>query len=380
MGGRQKLTVLLGTVAFLAGCDGNSLDFDFRDRARGFDTSSAAQNATADRPTADNRGIISYPNYQIAVAQRGDTVGTIAQRIGLGADELARFNGLTPTTQLRANEVLALPRRVAEPLPGAAGSIQTGVLEPGAVDIATLAGDAINRASPSQPGVAPTAEAARGVEPIRHKVERGETAFTISRLYNVSVRSLAEWNGLGSDLTVREGQYLLIPVVIDDGEDAGTVAAPGTGSATPEPPSAGTALPAVEATPTVKTPESPQLAAPDPGGKLLMPVRGNIIRDFQKGKNDGIDIAAAGGSSVVAAGDGTVAAITRDTNQVPILVIRHTGSLLTVYAGVDKLSVAKGDKVKRGQKIAVVRDANPSFLHFEVRNELVAEDPMDFFN
>ena len=48
-------------------------------------------------------------------------------------------------------------------------------------------------------------------EPIRHKVSRGETAFTISRLYNVSIRSLAEWNGLDSNFTIREDQYLLIP-------------------------------------------------------------------------------------------------------------------------------------------------------------------------
>ena len=49
-------------------------------------------------------------------------------------------------------------------------------------------------------------------EPIRHKVSRGETAFTISRLYNVSIRSLADWNGLDSNYTIREGQYLLIPL------------------------------------------------------------------------------------------------------------------------------------------------------------------------
>ena len=44
-------------------------------------------------------------------------------------------------------------------------------------------------------------------------MQRGETAYTIARLYNVSAKSLAEWNGLGPDLAVREGQYLLIPVV-----------------------------------------------------------------------------------------------------------------------------------------------------------------------
>ena len=51
------------------------------------------------------------------------------------------------------------------------------------------------------------------VDPIKHKVVRGETAFIISRLYNISVRSLADWNGLDSDYTVREGQILIVPLV-----------------------------------------------------------------------------------------------------------------------------------------------------------------------
>ena len=47
---------------------------------------------------------------------------------------------------------------------------------------------------------------------MRHKVERGETAFTIARLYNVPIKALAEWNGLGADFGIRSGQFLLIPV------------------------------------------------------------------------------------------------------------------------------------------------------------------------
>ncbi len=49
-------------------------------------------------------------------------------------------------------------------------------------------------------------------EPLRHTVERGETAFTIARLYSVTPRALAEWNGLPADMSVREGQILMIPV------------------------------------------------------------------------------------------------------------------------------------------------------------------------
>ena len=50
---------------------------------------------------------------------------------------------------------------------------------------------------------------------MRHRVEAGETAYSIARLYGVSVTALASWNGLGPDLAVRENQELLIPIVGD---------------------------------------------------------------------------------------------------------------------------------------------------------------------
>ena len=86
------------------------------------------------------------------------------------------------------------------------------------------------------------------------------------------------------------------------------------------------------------------------------------------------------GTAVAAADDGVVAAITRDTDQVPIMVLRHEGNLLTVYAGVDNITVEKGDSVKRGQKIAEVRAASPSFLHFEVREGFDSVDPVPYLN
>ncbi|MEO0966719.1 MAG: M23 family metallopeptidase, partial [Planctomycetota bacterium] len=105
-----------------------------------------------------------------------------------------------------------------------------------------------------------------------------------------------------------------------------------------------------------------------------------IIRPYTKGSNEGIGISANAGSEVVAADDGTVAAITRDTDQVPILVIRHANNLLTVYAGVDEIAVEKGDAVRRGEQIAVVRSASPPFLHFEVREGFDSVDPGPYLN
>ncbi|MEO0829302.1 MAG: peptidoglycan DD-metalloendopeptidase family protein [Pseudomonadota bacterium] len=387
--------ILFGTAALLAGCD--SFDPDLRGRFKGaFNTADAVQVAAAPRPKADARGIISYPNYQVVVAKRGDTVASVAQRIGSPIDELARFNGVPVDATLREGEILALPRPVqtAAALSPAAPAAITPAGAP-SVSVQSIATAAIDRAEtqPQPTPVAAPAPAPETEEPIRHKVERGETAYSISRLYGISVRSLADWNSLPSDYTIREGQFLLIPVLKDGTARrrlAQETTLPGTGTATPTPPSAAKPLPNETTEPTREANAAGNpagLPSPELGkhrtqasSKMAQPADGKIIRDFQKGKSDGIDIAAAAGSPVRAAADGKVAAITTDTDQVPIVVIRHDDGLLTVYAHLDDLSVKKGDTVTRGQKIAEVRGGDTSFVHFEVRKGLEAVDPDPFLN
>ena len=396
--GLMKPMLLGVSLLALAACNNGNIDLDFRGAVGGLDTSDAARLATQDRPTPDDRGVISYPNFQVAVARRGDTLRDVASRVGLPATELARYNGITEDTGLRAGEVIALPKRVAEPSPDT-GALTIGPILPQneQIDITTLAGNALDRAeserprstSPFQSKPAPVQS---GNEPIQHQVKRGETAYSISRLYNVSVRSLADWNGLGPNLTVREGQFLLIPVASDTARRRAVASAepdvtiPGEGSPTPNPPSASLPLPEATAKPAPAADPlpSPNLAedrtVASGTAKMLLPVTGKIIRGYEKDKTDGIDIAAQAGAGVRAAADGVVAAITRNTDQVPILVIRHPNNLLTVYANIDSIKVNKDDKITRGQSIATVRGTGNSFLHFEVRQGIDSVDPVPFLN
>ena len=366
-----RLAVLLSSALALAACNGsglNGLDFDLRGSTGQLDTSDAARGSIGSAPQPDARGVISYPGYQVAVAERGDTVQTVARRVGLPANELATHNALPLSVVLRQGEIIALPRRVSEP----------GQNTPGALDVLDIASSAIDRADGS-PGLP------AGDQPDRHQVAPGETAFSIARRYNVPVETLADWNGLGPNLSLRVGQFLLIPTRAATEVAAVTVIeTPGTGSATPLPPSSTQALPTEDVRPVATAPapeplEDRQTAASD-ASRLLMPVQGRIVRPFEKGKNEGIGIAADAGARVIAAESGTVAAITRDTDQVPILVLRHDDNLLTVYAGVEDVAVEKGDTVSRGQAIAVVRAATPPFLHFEVREGFDSVDPSPYLN
>lgn len=384
---------LAGTCALALAACGDGADFDLRGPIGGFDTADVARTATADRPKADSRGIISYPGYQVAVAKRGDTLGALAARIGVDANELARYNGIQTNDTLRKGEIIALPGRVSEPIGGPIGS-----------DITQVAGAAIDSASSSHietstlsPAASPASAQQKpaGVEPVRHQVARGETAYTIARLYNVSIRSLADWNGLGADFSVREGQYLIIPVALPgqktaafDASDNPTTEAPGVGSPTPEPPSANKPLPPEDTVPAAKAAQEKPKDAPDlgqqqtaastPKARMSYPVRGDIVRPFSKGKNDGIDIAASPGTAVKAADGGVIAAITKDTKGTPIIVIKHANNLLTVYSNVDNVAVKTGDQVSRGQALAKIPSSGAAAVHFEVRDGFDSLDPIPY--
>jgi len=375
--------LLAGTaLALLSACQETALDWDMRDfGGNTLDTTASIQRIPI-RPEPDARGVITYPNYQVAVARRGDTVRTIAQRLSLDPVTLGKYNGIDPDTPLNAGEIIALPVRVE-------GQLTTGFSSADGIDVTSLASSAIDRAGPQQSTIASTplegtaAPAPTGVEPLRHQVKRGETAYIISRLYGIPVQDLAEWNGLDSDFTVREGQFLLIPQgsATPSPQTRPTLASqPGTGTLTPTPPSASTPLPDETATTTpVQTPAAPNLGqAVASDAPFIYPVAGSIIRAYSKGRNDGIDVGAPVGTPVKAAAAGSVAAITKDTNGVAILVIRHANNLLTVYTNLDNLTVEKGAEVTQGQTIGKVRAGNPSFLHFEVRQGLESVDPTGY--
>lgn len=349
----------------------DNLDFDLRGLGNGFSTAEAARGASAPRPQSDAKGIISYPDYQVAEARKGDTLTTLASRVGLPEGEIARFNGLERGAQLREGEIVALPRRV----------------DARNVDVTTLAGNALDRIGTGQ-SAGTAAAAPSGETPNRHQVAKGETAYSIARLYGVSVRALAEWNSLDSALSVREGQYLLIPTAAQPAANAVAAnSSPGVGSPTPLPPSSSAPLPNAPSESATaaraNTPSSPNMnesRTSASGAAMSMPADGRIVGAYVKGKSDGIDIGAPAGSAVKAAQAGTVAAITRDTDDVPILVLRHEGNLLTVYAGIDNISVNKGDSVGRGQTIARVRNSDNPALHFQVRKGTASVDPVQYLN
>ena len=370
----------LAALLLLTACSGGTMDWDLRNNAG--TTSGVADRASAARPAPDQNGVISYPGYQVVVARRGDTVGSLAARIGISGTQLAGFNALKPDDTLRTGEVLALPVRVA-------GAVQPASPAQG-LDVTSIAASALDRVDtqtlPTPAArTAPFSTQTSGPVPVRYQVKRGETAFTIARSFSISAKALADWNGLGPDLAVREGQYLIIPAAQDGASPpaSGDATPPGQGSPLPEPPSASEPLPdeptQTAAQVAATTPPSPNLGAQrsaSSAAQFAMPVDGKIVRGYQKKVNDGIDISATPGASIKAAAAGVVAAVTHDPSGNLIVVIKHSGGLLTVYTGIDTPAVAQGETVTRGQVIA--KAAATGQVHFEVRQGLDSVDPLPY--
>ena len=367
--------LLAGAALSLAAC-GSDRDMDLRNLfSNPADTSAAARVAVFSRPAPDERGIIAYPSYRVAVAGQSDTLATLAARLGADAESLGRLNGLSPEDLLRPGELVALPEDFS-PAPQAQAD---GANVQEAVDGA---------AAPADSGASPfRAPAPGGIEPARHRVAPGETAYSIARAYGIPVQRLAEWNALDAGYALREGQHLLIPAVSPERRSGSTAALdftkPGVGTPTPQPPSAAEPLPEADA--TVEEPEETPNFAPDLGKTLPpsdapmdLPVRGIVIRGYAKGENDGLDLAAKAGDPVRAAAAGTVGAVTTDSDGITIIVIRHPEDMLTIYSNVANVAVAKGDAVERGGPIAEVPATGPAAIHFQVREGLESVDPMDY--
>lgn len=349
-------------------------------------TTSGGGPATTAIPNAqpDSRGVITYASYQVAVAQEGDTLDTIATRVGTTPEELARLNALPGAYRLRAGEVLLLPDSVPRPAgtEGLAGDeVTTEVLEwspeaaAAAIDSSTASDTAAPQSNPFRNG-----QSQPLIDPIRHRVEAGETAYSIARLYGVSVTALASWNGLDSDLTVRENQELLIPIVSDANRiSSSTDTQPGQATAVAAPAVAAQPLPADIA--TADAPDSPNLGQyrTPPGGRLEAPVSGSISRSYDPSNPNGVGYAVASGTNVRAAADGEVALISEELGGIgTIVLIRHQDGLMTTYSTLTEVTVSKGDSVSAGQVIGKVAPRDNPELQFDVFRGTDSVDPTPY--
>jgi lipoprotein NlpD len=241
----------------------------------------------------------------------------------------------------------------------------------GAIALATLGACAARQRTPAEvsgqrPPPFPLGSGDDHVEPeltgTTHVVQKGETLYRIARTYGLDPRELMEANGITDPKSLAPGQELFVP------------GAPRALDVPPLPPGATGA----------QEPEPATLPRKGGNGTLQWPVKGVLYRGFgvkQGQRHDGIDLSAPEGTLVRAAAAGEVIYTGNQAGYGTIVILRHGGSLITLYAHNSAVLVKDGDRVEAGTPIAKVgqsgRTTGPH-LHFEVREGTRPRDPLPY--
>lgn len=386
---------------------------------------------------------VMLPNLATYTVAPGETLYSVSRKTHIEMSELVRANSLEPPYAVRSGQVLILPggapgsQPVGQPGtpvvissaagagPGAAPIEQGSSLPPSSSGISAAplapppgaAGSQIAGAplgappsgsaplpppvpvapapsagggkwlpvtpAPQDPGAAPVQ-----TQPVPPVVQAAPPVGAPSGPSSVGAQPLPP---AGAPAPASSGPLAVpvppVPVPTPSIVAAVPVPAPSAEPATPLP--APTEAPAPAPAGTQEASAAPpvlkELTSPPPrGGKsFLWPVKGRIIATFgeqAKGiHNDGINIAAARGTTVIAAENGVVAYAGNELKGFGnLLLIRHADGFMTAYAHNDELLVQRGDTVRRGQAIARIGSTgsvNEPQLHFEVRKSGQPVDP-----
>lgn len=119
-------------------------------------------------------------------------------------------------------------------------------------------------------------------------------------------------------------------------------------------------------------------------GTFSMPARGRLTSGFGSrwGRtHEGIDLAAPIGTTVKAADGGVVIWVGTRGSYGKLIQVDHGGGFVTYYGHLSKYSVKVGDKVYKGQKIGEVGNTGRStgpHLHFEIRKNGNPVNPLKY--
>lgn len=197
-----------------------------------------------------------------------------------------------------------------------------------------------------------------------YTVAQGDTLSGIGRRFRQSVAGLVALNGLKDADDIKVGQELRV--------NAPRTSVGGAAKRTER------AESAKNATPQDAAESETANAGPAPRD-WVWPTDGAQTARF--GKKKGIEISGQSGQAVRAANDGKVSFVGGGIRGYGnLVIIKHPGNLLSVYAH-NKVVVAKeGQTVAKGEKIAEMgnSDSNTVKLYFEIRRNGKPVDPSGY--
>ncbi|RUV37823.1 peptidoglycan DD-metalloendopeptidase family protein [Mesorhizobium sp. M7A.F.Ca.MR.148.00.0.0] len=350
------------------------------------------------------------PHATEIVVRDGETIGGLAQRYKVPSDVIMKVNGLSATKGLKTGQKLVIPAyayssksepKLADAKPAKDTKHNLPATAPDKVAVlpqqpkpregkSTAQVDTSAAASqPKEPK--PQVAAARATNAAgTYTVQSGDTLSSIARKTGVGVVAIKQANGMQDGL-LKIGQTLKVPA-------GGTATVAAAKPAKVDPVTTATTQPAAKTTPSetlasytppkkdskvIQQAEADDAVAPDATGigKMRWPVRGRVISGFGSGK-DGVDIAVPSGTPVKAAENGVVIYAGDGLKEFGnTVLVRHENGLVTVYGHASSIEVQRGQKVKRGQEIALSGMSGTTDspkLHFEVRKNSAPVDPSGY--
>jgi lipoprotein NlpD len=310
------------------------------------------------------------PEYTVA---RGDTLIVIAFRRGLDWRELAAWNHIAAPYTIYPDQKLKLgpERPVAPPESTGAG---------GSLDMP----DEYVAPSPEAP-VAPSPEV-----PTPAVVSESGNAET----YAVRDSEPAQAASVPPPAKSEPARPKATPEPDATGEGSLTRAM--RDSAPPPPAAAPVSTPAKPEVPKPAAPEAQIASAPAPapaaapppppgparsagGASWRWPAQGTLVGRFLPGDpaRQGINVQGKPGGIVSAASDGEVVYSGNGlVGYGELIIVKHSGELLSAYGGSGKRLVAEGTKVRSGQPLAEL--AGNGIVHFEIRRSGKPVDPLEY--
>jgi lipoprotein NlpD len=200
-----------------------------------------------------------------------------------------------------------------------------------------------------------------------HRVEAGETLYSIAFAYGRDHRDVARWNRIPEPYTIYPKQRLrVIPIISDQQQIKRTKASAGKRVVRKQ-------NPVKEKTVYVSNSKL----------KWSWPTQGKVVSTFSirdPGRR-GIDIVGRKGQPVKAAAAGKVVYRGNGLRGYGnLIIIKHNETYFSAYAHTEDVVVKENEKVKLGQQIADMGNTSSANtkLHFEIRRNGKPVNPMSY--
>lgn len=193
---------------------------------------------------------------------------------------------------------------------------------------------------------------------VSHKIKSGDTISKIAKKYGTEEEKIIAFNKLVDATDITVGEIIMVP---------GGQIVPTYTSRTTWSPSY-----------NYKKPTSSAQKSSD---KMLWPTNGHVITQYYHWRHHGLDIDGDYSSPLYAADSGTVESVGWLGGYGLQILINHGNGIKTRYAHASKIFVSRGQKVNRGETIAMMGTTGHStgtHIHFEVIVNGIKQNPLHY--